>query len=81
MLVGDYYDLPDCVTYQGADPGRSCVPEKGPTSNSIFRATNYPSGAVDPTNPKRVVVTFGSYINKDSKEPKAARRPALPSPA
>ncbi len=72
VLVGNYYDLPDCLTYQGADPGRSCVPEKGPTSYSIFRATNYPSGAVDPTNPKRVVVTFGSYINKNSKEPNCA---------
>jgi hypothetical protein len=35
----------------------------------VFRATNYPSGAVDPTNPSRVVVTYGSYINKYSKEP------------
>ena len=69
VLVGKYYDLPDCLTYQGADAGRACVPEKGPTSYSIFRATNYPSGAVDPTNPNRVVVTFGSYINKNSKEP------------
>ena len=70
VLVSNYYDLPDCATYQGgADAGRACVPEKGPTANSIFRATNYPSGAVDPTNPNRVVVTFGSYINKNSKEP------------
>ena len=69
VLVSKYYDLPDCLTYQGADAGRACVPEKGPTSYSIFRATNYPSGAVDPTNPHRVVVTFGSYINKNSKEP------------
>src|SRR5699024_7661445 len=36
--------------------------------NSVFRATNYPSGAVDPTNPKRVVVTIGSYINRHSNE-------------
>jgi hypothetical protein len=70
VKVSDYYDLPDCDTYQGAgaDPGRSCVPEKGTTTNSVFRATNYPSGQVDPTNPSRVVVTFGSYINKDSNE-------------
>jgi hypothetical protein len=72
VLVSNYYDLPDCFTYQSADPGRACVPEKGPTANSIFRATNYPSGAVDPTNPNRVVVTFGSYINKNSKEPNCA---------
>jgi hypothetical protein len=65
--VADYYDLPDCATYQsGADFGRACVPEKGPTTNSIFRASNYPSGAVDPTDANRIVVSFGSYINKHS---------------
>ena len=69
VKVADYYDLPDCATYQdGKDPGRSCVPEKGATSNSFFRATNYPSGAVDPTNPSTVVVTYGSYINQHSNE-------------
>jgi hypothetical protein len=69
VKVGDYYDLPDCATYQGgADPGRACVPEKGPTFNSIFRATNYPAGAVNPKDPSQVVVTYGSYINKHSKE-------------
>jgi hypothetical protein len=69
IKVADYYDLPDCATYQdGKDAGRACVPEKGPTSNSFFRASNYPSGAVDPTNPAKVVVTFGSYINVNSKE-------------
>lgn len=65
----DFYDLPDCATYQqGHDPGRACVPEKNPTARSIFRANNYPSGAVDPTNPQRVVVTQGSYINQHSNE-------------
>ena len=70
VKVGDYYDLPECDTYQGsgADPGRSCVPEKGPTSHSIFRATNYPSGAVNPKNPTQIAVTYGSYINQYSKE-------------
>lgn len=69
VKVADYYDLPDCATYQnGLDPGRSCVPEKGAGSNSYFRATNYPAGAVDPTNANRVVVTFGSYINAHSNE-------------
>src|SRR6185437_3708915 len=31
VKVSNYYDLPDCDTYQGsgADPFRSCVPEKG----------------------------------------------------
>ncbi len=67
VLVANYNDLPDCATYQGGqDAGRSCVPEKGSATNSVFRATNYPSGQVDPTNSKQVVVTFGSYINVDS---------------
>jgi hypothetical protein len=70
VKVSDYYDLPDCDTYQGtgADPGRSCVPEKGSSTRSVFRATNYPSGQVDPRNPSVVAVTFGSYINRDSNE-------------
>ena len=70
VKVSNYYDLPDCDTYQGAgaDPGRACVPEKGSSNISVFRATNYPSGQVDPRNPSRVTVTFGSYINKDSSE-------------
>ena len=69
VKVGDYYDLPDCATYQGgADPGRACVPEKGSTQHSIFRATNYPSGAVSPKSPQTIAVTYGSYINSTSKE-------------
>lgn len=68
-LVGNYYDLPDCATYQGGqDAGRACVPEKGTAQNSVFRATNYPSGGVNPANPSQVVVTYGSYINRDSNE-------------
>jgi hypothetical protein len=69
VKVANYYDLPDCATYQsGKDLGRACVPEKGPTSNSIFRATNYPVGAVNPNNPRQVVVTIGSYINAHSNQ-------------
>jgi hypothetical protein len=70
VQVSRYYDLPDCDTYQGpgANPGHSCVPEKGSSSVSVFRAANYPSGAVDPYNSSVVAVTFGSYINKDSNE-------------
>jgi hypothetical protein len=68
VLVANWNDLPDCDTYQGAgqDPFRACVPEKGIANHSVFRATNYPSGAVNPTNSSQVVVTFGSYINADS---------------
>src|SRR5205823_5107555 len=62
--VADYYDLPDCATYQnGHDFGRACVPEKGATTRSIFRAANYSSGAVNPVNPSQVVVAVASYIN------------------
>ncbi len=70
VRVSTYYDLPDCDTYQGvgADPSRSCVPEKGSSTKSVFRAANYPSGQVDPHNPKVVTVAFASYINKDSNE-------------
>ncbi len=69
VKVADYYDLPDCATYQnGQDLFASCVPEKGSGTNSFFRAANYPSGAVNPTNPSQVVVTTGSYINVHSNE-------------
>jgi hypothetical protein len=70
VKVSNYYDLPDCDTYQGtgADTFRSCVPEKGSSTISVFRATNYPSGQVNPNNAKQVTVAFGSYINPDSNE-------------
>jgi hypothetical protein len=70
VKVSDYYDLPDCDTYQGAgaDSFRACVPEKGTSTVSVFRATNYSSGQVNPTNAGQVVVTLGSYINQDSNE-------------
>ena len=70
VKAADYYDLPDCNTFQGAgaNPGRACIPEKAGTSHSLFRAVNYPSGAVSPSNPSQVVVTYGSYINQFSKE-------------
>jgi hypothetical protein len=44
------------------------VPEKGPSKNSFFRASNYPSGAVDPNHPDRIAIAFGSYINSHSNE-------------
>ncbi|WP_028066126.1 hypothetical protein [Solirubrobacter soli] len=76
VKVSDYYDLPDCVTYQGQDPGVACVPEKGETANSFFRATNYPSAAVNPRDPSEIDVTFGSYINRHSNE--RQRTPCVP---
>lgn len=67
VKVTGYYDLPDCVTYTGKNAGRACVPDKR-DNQSFFRATNYPVGAVDPRDPKHVVVTVGSYINQHSNE-------------
>lgn len=68
VKVADYYELPDCLTYQGASAGVACVPEKGATANSIFRASNYPSGAVNPQAADEIVVSFGSYVNGNSRE-------------
>jgi hypothetical protein len=68
VKVADYYDLPDCLTYQGEDPGVGCVPEKGDTSNSVFRAANYPSAGANPQNADEIDVTFASYINRHSNE-------------
>ncbi len=68
VKVANYYELPDCFAFQNSDPFRACVPEKGTTQNSVFRASNYPSGGVNPRNPRQVVVTIGSYINRDSNE-------------
>ncbi len=76
VKVADYYDLPDCETYQGQDPGVACVPEKGETQNSIFRAANYPSAAVNPRDPREIDVTFASYINRHSNE--TQRNPCVP---
>jgi hypothetical protein len=67
VKVSDYYELPDCATYTSQDPGRACVPDKR-DNTSFFRASNYPVGVVDPANPKRVAVTFGSYLNAHSNE-------------
>jgi hypothetical protein len=66
VLVANYHDFPDCATYQGGqNADQTCIPEKGATQNSVFRATNYPTGAVNPVNGS-IVVTFGSYISKYS---------------
>jgi hypothetical protein len=77
VKVSDYFELPDCLAAQGSDPFRACVPEKGTAKNSVFRASNYPSGAVNPTNPNQVVVTVGSYINGDSNESNGCRSNGL----
>ena len=68
VRVANFYELPDCVTYQDAGEGVVCVPEKGETQNSIFRSGNYPSGGVNPRDPHEIQVTFGSYVNRHSNE-------------
>lgn len=70
VKVGDFYDLPDCLTYQNSNAFRSCVPEKGATQNSVFRAANYPYVAVNPKSPNQVAVAYGSYISRNSQESK-----------
>ena len=65
-LVSQYYDLPDCATYTGDDAFRSCVPTAPLSNVSVFRAANYPSAAADPTDPHKIYVTFGSFINVHS---------------
>jgi hypothetical protein len=64
VKVSDFNDLPDCLTYTGHDPGRSCVPTAPLSDRSIFRATNYPSAVA--TSNRRIVVTLGSYLNRHS---------------
>ena len=65
VLAGSFFDLPNCPTYQGGQGAGPCVPEKGTSQNSVFRAANFATGAVNPVNGS-VVVVFGSYINQDS---------------
>ena len=64
VKVADFYDLPDCFAFTGFDQFRSCVPTAPLSGTSIFRATNYPSGAA--TDDDTVVIDFGSYINPHS---------------
>jgi hypothetical protein len=70
VKVADFYELPDCPSNTGGkNKGRSCIPEKGVgTTASFFRAANYPTMLVDPHNAKRLVVHYGSYINRNSNE-------------
>ncbi len=81
VKAGDYNDLPDCATYQGGGgAGSACVPEKGATAASLFRAAGYPYGAVDPRSPDTIAVTYSSYINRYSNEANGCT-PAGVSPA
>ncbi|MBA3552602.1 MAG: exo-alpha-sialidase [Actinobacteria bacterium] len=64
VKVAEFHELPDCVTYTGENFGRSCVPTAPLSVRSVFRAANYPVGAAFTGD--RLVVSFGSYINKHS---------------
>jgi hypothetical protein len=64
VKVGDYYELPDCLTYTGQDAGRACVPTAPLSPISVFRATNYPSGVA--LSNSKIVIDYGSYINEHS---------------
>jgi hypothetical protein len=66
VQVGNFYDLPDCFTYTGYDFGRACVPTTPLSGTSIFRATNYPVGQA--VNNDNIVVSYGSYINRNSSQ-------------
>jgi len=68
VKVSDFYELPDCETYQAQNAGSACVLEKGGTHNSVFRAANYPSGAVNPRDGNEIDVTVATYINRHSNE-------------
>jgi hypothetical protein len=74
VKVSDFNDLPDCLTYTGHDPGRSCVPTAPLSDRSIFRATNYPSAVA--TSNSRIVVTLGSYLNRHSNPERGNCTPA-----
>jgi hypothetical protein len=74
VKVSDFNDLPDCLTYTGHDPGRSCVPTAPLSDRSIFRATNYPSAVA--TSNRRIVVTLGSYLNRHSNPERGNCSPA-----
>ena len=71
VKVGDYNDVPDCLTYTGDNAGSACIPTAPLSPRSIFRAANYPSGVA--LSSRKIVVDYGSYINRHSK-PTASRR-------
>ena len=51
VKAGDFYDLPDCLTYQGKNPFRGCIPEKAPTTNSYLPRGQLPAGRRGPAPP------------------------------
>ena len=71
VKVGDYYDLPDCATYQGW-AGRLVGPAFLKKVHNQFNLPSYQltfwRGKPDKCQ-ARWLLPFGSYINQDSQEP------------
>jgi len=75
VKVGDFYELPDCPAYQGGqNPFRDCVPEKGSSMHSVFRASNYAAGSVHPHNPSQVVDSLARISTRTRTKRTAACR-------
>ena len=70
VKVGDYNEVPDCLTYTGNNPGLACIPTAPLSAKSIFRAANYPSGVA--LSNTRIVIDYASYINGHSNPANAA---------
>ena len=70
VKVGDYNDVPDCVTYTGDNAFLACIPTAPVSARSIFRAANYPSGVA--LDNDTIVVDYASYINGHSNPDNAA---------
>ena len=65
----DYYDLPDCATYQARQrPGPRLRAGEGRHDQLDLPGHQLPVGRGQPDEPEQVVVTFGSYINQHSNE-------------
>jgi len=70
VKVGDYYDVPDCLTYTGDDAFSACIPTAPLSATSIFRAANYPSGVA--LDNDTISIDYASYINQHSNPDNAA---------
>jgi hypothetical protein len=76
VKVSDYYDLPDCVTYQGEDPGVGCVPEKGRrTTRSSARPTTQSAPS---TRATRARSTSPSPATSTATPTETRRNPCVP---
>jgi hypothetical protein len=84
VKVAAFYDVPECAPGDGSagalfNRGGTCLGTadvNGGTDRSHFRASNYPSGVVDPNDPNTIYVHVGSYVNVLSHETAGSRTPA-----